>query len=116
MSTQAKRDRYGAVRWTGYFWKGFEGPRNAAGRLYLREYGIVADDGGTVEGIAVTNGPCGGEGWDVVVYGDVLAHAEHKGDAQRIAEGLLTEPAAATTARHADEIGALLAHHSGWNA
>lgn len=120
MSTQAKRDRYGDVRWTGHFWKGWDGPRNADNRLYLMEYGIVAEGGGTVEGLAVTNGPCDGQGWDVVVYGETLAHEHYKGDAQRIAVELLDAAEkladAGTRARQETEIGELLAYHSGWNA
>lgn len=95
MSTTAKRDRWGQVRWTGHYWNGFNGPRNAQGHLYLMEYQIVgAEDSSryadTVDGLSVTNGTCDGKGWDVVLYGEVVDHKDRKTEAQRAAEELLS--------------------------
>jgi hypothetical protein len=93
MSTTAKRGQWGDIRWTGHFWKGFQGPRDAKGNLYLMTYEIVgAQDSkhyrDTVDGIEVTNGTCNGKGWDVVLFGEVVAHEDHKTDAQRAAADL----------------------------
>lgn len=95
MSTTAKRTGYGDVRWTGHFWNGFNGPRNAKGNLYLMEYQIVGAEDckyfrDTVDGISVTNGTCDGKGWDVILFGEVVAHRDHKTDAQNVAESLLS--------------------------
>lgn len=96
MSATAKTGRYGNVRWTGHFYRGFSGPRNAKGHLYLMEYQVVgAQDSryfrDTVDGLSVTNGTCNGQGWDVVLFGEVVAHEHHKTDAQRVAVDLLGE-------------------------
>ena len=94
MSTQAKRTGYGDVRWTSYFYNGFNGPRNAKGNLYLMTYEIVGvgdskHNREVVDGIQVTNGTCNGDGWDVILFGDVIAHEHLKSDAQRVAAELV---------------------------
>jgi hypothetical protein len=93
MSAAPKLDRYGEIRWTGHFWNGCEGPRNAKGNLYLMSYEIVGAEASsrsydTVDGIEVTNGTCDGKGWDVVLFGDVVDHKQLKSDAQRVAADL----------------------------
>jgi hypothetical protein len=94
MSTTAKLDRWGSVRWTSHFYDGYNGKRNARGNLYLMAYEIVGIEDNsryrdTVDGIVVTNGTCDGKGWDVVLFGEVVAHEQYKRDAQRTAEDVL---------------------------
>jgi hypothetical protein len=94
MSATAKIGRYGEIRWTGHFWNGFSGPRDKRGNLHLMAYEIVgAEDNSyfrdVVDGIMVTNGTCDDKGWDVVLFGEVVGHEDHKVDAQRVAAELL---------------------------
>jgi hypothetical protein len=93
MSSTPKRTGYGDVKWTGHFWNGFNGPRNARGNLYLMTYQMVGaldrkHQPDYVDDIEVTNGTCAGKGWDVLVCGDVVQHCEHKSEAQAAAEEL----------------------------